>query len=155
MRYNNRKFGASRKPKVFYIDSNMLINTSYTVLNKTSAICVTTISSYVDDCVTVNTTFRDFPCDLGFYPTIYLLNTINEPEYNIYIYKLDVDFYNRSDIVDKEPGTEKTYLNIDDDVIYLVNHYLFRVRNEDMFSEEDDYDESDEDSYDDDNYEED
>lgn len=149
MRHNNKKFSHHKKPKIFYIDDNKLINICYTVINKTSAICISTISCYIDDCVTVNTTFKDFPNDLGFYPNVELLNVINEPKYNVFIYKLDVDFYNDVNTIDVDDvelnaSIKDVYPNINDDIILKINQYLFNIRNADSSYSEADYEDYDE-----------
>jgi hypothetical protein len=76
---------------------------------------------------------------------------VNEPDYNVFIYKLDVDFDNTINTMDIESDINEVYPDIDDDIIKLINHHLFKVRNEETFYSDMDYDE--EEDFEEDDYE--
>lgn len=125
-----------KKPKIYYADTNILVHTNYVVIDKKYALCTSIAHKGIESCLSSYTNKFDFPNDLGYHPHIELINELNEPECNIYIYKITFDFENNEDIVADEDY--ETDFGINDDVICVINERLFTIGEDEIYPNEDD-----------------
>jgi hypothetical protein len=86
---------------------------------------------------------KNFPNNLGYYPKLELLYELNEPEYNVYGYRISVEFDNTIDTIEFDETFSSEPVRINDKIIKELHNYLFKI----------DYDESDNYDEDDDEYE--
>lgn len=131
---NHKHKNKVKKPKIYYADTNILVNMTYTVIDKRYAICTAVAKKGIESCFNL----KDFPNDLGFHPHIELLNTIDELTHNTYIYRLDVDFDNVLDTIDDEDF--ETPIMIDDIIIIKINEYMFSLGSAEIYDYNNDED---------------
>lgn len=123
-----------KKPKIFYMNTNKLVQTSYTVIkNQNIAICTTIVDKFIDTELGVNK-LKNFPTNLGYYPQVTVLNIINESTFTMWIYRIDIEFDNNYATVDDCTDEKSNPTKITNDIIININNYLFTL-NEPIFDD--------------------
>lgn len=128
-----------RKYKLYY-NSNDLLSTHYIVIDRNVAICTTIVKANVLGSIEFENKIRNFPNNLGYYPKLELLYELNEPEYNVYGYRILVEFDNTADTIEFDETFSSEPIRINDEIIKELHNHLFKIDYDGL----DDYDEDDE-----------
>ena len=138
-----RKHHNKRRKYKLYYNSNDLLSTHYIVIDRNTAICTTIVKANVLGSIEFEDKIKNFPNNLGYYPKLELLYELNEPEYNIYGYRILVEFDNTTDTVEFDESFSSEPVRINDEIIKELHNYLFKID----YDESDNYDEDDEYEY--------
>lgn len=123
-----------------YYNSNDLMSTHYVVIDKNIAICTTIVKKDVSDYIELENKLKDFPNNLGYYPQIELLYKLNESNYNVYGYRVYVDFDDNDNTIEFDENELSEPTRINDEIIKMVHNYLFRIEQDYTDDIDDDYD---------------
>lgn len=124
-----KKNKGHRKHKHYklYFNSNDLMSTHYVVIDRNVAICTTIVKKDVYSYIELENKIKDFPNNLGYYPQIELLYELNEINYNVYGYRVFVEFDNNDDIIDFVENELPEHTRINDEIIKMIHNYLFKI----------------------------
>lgn len=126
-----------------YYNSNDLMSTHYVVIDKNIAICTTIVKKDVSDYIELENKLKDFPNNLGYYPQIELLYKLNESNYNVYGYRVYVDFDDNDNTIEFDENGLSEPTRINDEIIKMVHNYLFKIEQDYISDIDEDYEDYD------------